>query len=271
VWAAVGLFAGLPLAALAWKAGGGGTPAGWTAAGFVSQVRTVLAADGRTLAGSLAAALGVGLVAGLLAWPACWLAGSSRWFTRFLFGLCVVLWLTPGPVVGFGLLEVIDRVVTAEAWVLDQFGLSPTFPPLRSALYDQPSAVPAAWAGVVRLFPVAVVVLWPAVRAVPRELLDAAKLDGFGPAGQWRLAVGPLTWPAFVRAVFGVSALALGEVSAGKVVNPPGYMTYVHRLFDQMHYGAESTVAALALVQITVTTTGAILLMRAVSGEPRRG
>jgi iron(III) transport system permease protein len=223
-------------------------------------VRTVLAADGRTLAGSAAAALGVGLTAGLLAWPACWLAGSSRWFARFLFGLCVVLWLTPGPVVGFGLEDLILRLVKAEGWVLDRLGASPTFPPVASALYDQPSPVPAAWAAVVRLFPVAVAVLWPAVRAVPRDLLDAAKLDG---VGEWRLVVGPLTWPAFVRAVFAVAALALGEVSAGKVVNPAGYSTYVHRLFDQMHYGAESTVAALALVQIAVTAAGVGLLMRA--------
>ncbi|HVK17382.1 MAG TPA: hypothetical protein VM533_10565 [Fimbriiglobus sp.] len=250
-WLAAGLFAGLPLAALVWKAGGGGTRLGWTAASFVDDLYKVLRTDGEVLLGSLSAAVGTGLIAAGLAWVACWLANGSRWFGRFLFVLCVVLAVTPGPVVGLGLKSAIAHLVDTEEWVLGRVGLSLAFPPLRSLLYDQPSPVPAGWAALVRLFPVAVAVIWPAVRAVPRDLLEAATLDG---VSVWRYVLVPLTGPAAAQAALAVAALALGEVSASKLVNPPFRTAYVLRLFDLMHYGAESTVAALCLLQLAATT-----------------
>ncbi|HET6572766.1 MAG TPA: hypothetical protein VFG68_04120 [Fimbriiglobus sp.] len=251
VWLAAALFAGLPLAALAWKAGGGGTQHGWGPVELAEGLRKVVRTDGRVLLVSLSAAVGSGLVAAGLAWAACGLAGGSRWFGRSLFVLCVVLAVTPGPVVGLGLKDAIAGLVDAEEWVLARAGVSLTFPPLRSALFDQPLPIAAAWAAVVRLFPVAVVVIWPAVRAVPRDLLEAAKLDG---VSVWRYVLVPLTGPAVVWAVLAVAALALGEVSASKLVEPPGWPSYILRLFDLMHYGAESTVAALCLMQLAATT-----------------
>jgi iron(III) transport system permease protein len=251
VWLAAGLFAGLPLAALLWKAGGGGTRDGWGPVALAEELRKVLRTDGEVLLGSLTAAVGSGLVAAGLAWVACRLANGSRWFGRFLFVLCVVLAVTPGPVVGLGLKSAIASLVDAEEWVLARMGLSLTFPPLRSLLYDQPSPVSAGWAAVVRLFPVAVAVIWPAVRAVPRDLLEAVRLDG---VSVWRYVLIPLTGPAAAQAALAVAALALGEVSASKLVNPPFRTAYVLRLFDLMHYGAESTVAALCLLQLAATT-----------------
>jgi ABC-type spermidine/putrescine transport system permease subunit II len=91
-------------------------------------------------------------------------------------------------------------------------------------------------------------------------LLDAAAVDGIG---RWGAVYGPLTGPAFVRAGLAVAALALGEVSAGKLVQPPAAPAYILRVFDQMHYGTDSTVAALALVQIAASTVfGLVLLVR---------
>ncbi|MFO0851253.1 MAG: ABC transporter permease subunit [Gemmataceae bacterium] len=247
VWAAALVFAGLPLAALAWKAGS------------VETVRTAWVVHWRVLVGSVGTAATAGLLAAGLTWVACWQATGSRWFARLLFVACVVLWVTPGPVVGFGLLDTIRGLVRVEGDALNRLGVSVAFPPLASALYDQPSPVPTVWAAVVRFFPVAVAVLWPAVRAVPRELLDLAKLDG---VSEWRLVVAPLTGPAFVRAGVAVAALALGEVSSTKIVVPPGREEFVLRVFDQMHYGSESSVAALCLLQIAATTAVAGLLVR---------
>jgi ABC-type Fe3+ transport system permease subunit len=165
----------------------------------------------------------------------------------------VAAWLTPGPLVGLGLKELVRHLLNAEDAVLAAAGVAPTFPPLRSALYDQPSPLPAMWAAAIRFFPVAVAVCWPAVRAVPRELSEAAALDGAGVWGEWRLVTWPLTRPAFYRAAAAVAVLALGEISAGKVVSPPQYRAYMFELFYQMHYGAEAAVAALCLVQVAVT------------------
>jgi iron(III) transport system permease protein len=250
-WIVVGLFAVLPLLALVLKAATGG---------LFAQVRTVIEANRLVLLTSLlwSAVTGVG-VAMLARW-ACWQAVRSRAFGRFLVVLCVVLFLTPGPLVGLGLKDVIRWLVDLEAWALNAVGVRLSFPPLSSLLYDQPSPVPVVWAAAVRLFPVACVVLWPSVRAIPRELWEAVALDGHGFRGEWRLVAGPFTRGAYVRAAVAVAALSLGEVSAGKLVTPPGYETFILRLFAQMHYGAESTVAALCLVQIAASAAFAALL-----------
>lgn len=253
VWLAVGLVTLLPLAALVWKAAGGGTREGVMAAHLAAQLAKVIRTDGTVLVGNMLSSLAVGFLAAGLAWAACWGVSRSRFGRRVLFVLCVVLWLTPGPVIGLGLLDAIRHLLDAEDWLLAALGAKVEFPPLRSLLYDQPSPVPAGWASVLRFFPIAVVVVWPAVRAVPRNLLEAVTLDGFGWRGEWRLVVAPLTGVAFLRASLAVAALALGEVSATKIVNPPFRGTFILRLFDQMHYGAEATVAALCLLQVAAT------------------
>ncbi len=253
LWGAAIVFAGVPIAAIVWKAGGGGTRLGWDIPGLGSAVGRVLRTDGGTLAGSIGTAAVAGGIAAGLAWIAAWFAVESRNFGRFLLLLCIALWVTPGPLVGLGLKRTIAVLLDAEDAALGVTGVSLTFPPMRSMLYDQPSPVPAAWAAVIRFFPVAVILIWPAMRAIPRELREAAKLDGFGAIGTWKLVVIPLTGHAATRAAIAVAALTLGEVSAGKLVNPPFRSAYILRLFDQMHYGADSTVASLCLVQLAAT------------------
>jgi iron(III) transport system permease protein len=273
-WLAVLAFDGLPLAALVWKAGGGGSPAGWTHNFLENELVKVARSDGLVLLGSAGTASAVGLAAAALAWPACRLAAGSRGFGRFLFGLCVVLAVTPGPIAGRGLKLAINDLLDIEERVFDRLEIWPTFYPLKSALYDQPSPLPAGWATLVRLFPIAVAVLWPAVRAIPRDLDELARMDGLGVLGTWKRVVVPLTAPAAGWAVVAVAALALGEVSASKLVNPPSRPTYILRVFDQMHYGADSTVAALSLLQLAATAglivLGSWLLAYRNSGSARR-
>ena len=252
-WGIVLLFAGVPLAALVWKASGDHHTVGE----LVRQLDKVISADGGRVGLSILWAAVTGIAVAWAARRACGAAARNRWFAGFLFVLGVSAFLIPGPLVGFGLKEVIRRLVLAEDALFATLGVRPSFPPLASLLYDQPSPVPAMWAAAVRLFPVACVVLWPAVRAIPRELWDAAAVDGHGRGGEWRLVVAPFTRGAFGRAAVAVAALALCEVSAGKVVTPPGYESFVMWLFTQMHYGAESTVAALCLMQVAVSAAAA--------------
>jgi iron(III) transport system permease protein len=268
LWLGAALFAGLPLAALAWKAGGGGTREGWRPEAQADTLARVVRADGPVLAGSAGTAAFTGAVAAAAAYVSCRLAVGSRGFAVFLVVLCAVSWATPGPLAGLGLKAAIDAVVSAEAFFLDSCNVGASWEVFRPLLYDRPSPLPAVWAGLVRLFPVAVAVIWPAVRAVPRDLLDAAQIDGLSFVGEWRAVFGPLAGGAVVRAAVAVAALALGEVSASKLVNPPGRSAYVLRLFDQMHYGAESTVAALALVQVAATAAVAVALTAPVA-DPR--
>ena len=219
--------------------------------GSLRQFGAVVRAHGGSLADSLFWSGVAGLAAAGLALAACWAARRSRWFTRFFLLVAVLAWVTPAPLVGLGLKDAIDVLLAVEEAILGRLRLDPAYPPLRSLLYDQPSPVPALWATVVRYFPIAVAIHWPVVRSLPRELLDAAELDG-GVRARWRLVVWPGSRAAFVRAAAAVAVLGLGEVIAGKLVQPPGRESFAQELFNAMHYGADATVAAMSLMQIAV-------------------
>jgi len=244
-WALAGgvvvlLFAGVPLTALVVKASGGG---------LFHNLLTQIRALWQIILPSVLWAAVAGVVTAWLARRACWHAARSRWFAGLLVAVCALLFLAPGPVVGFGLKWDIQQLVQFEDRLLGGRNAIP-FPPLATALSDQPSPLPVLWAAVVRLFPVACVVLWPAVRSIPHELYEAAAIDG---GNEWRWVVGPGTWRAFAAAAVGVTALSLGEVSAAKLTAPPGYKSFILEFFQQAHYGAEEMVAALALVQLALT------------------
>ena len=256
----VTLFALMPVGALVWVAGGGRSAEGWSPAFLDGELAKVLRTDGVILAGSCGTAAVAGVVTVSLAVVTAWGATRSRGVALVVALVAVALAVTPGPVVGLGLKRAVGAAVDAEAAALTSLGVTPDFPPLRSTLYDQPSPLPAVAASTVRFFPLALLIVTPAFLAVPRELCDAARLDGLGVVAEWRRVIGPVVRPAAVIAVIAVAALSLGEVSAAKLVNPPGRDASILRLFDQMHYGAESTVAALALLPLLPAALVAWLL-----------
>ena len=239
-WMLVSVVVLAPLVALLRTAGGKGI------GGFFAEMWKVLRADGWLLLQSLFWAALAGAFAAWLARWCCGRAVVSRRFATVLLVLCSLLLLLPGPVLGFGLKSLILLLVQLEALVLPGGG------PAASLLYDRASPMPAVWACVVRFFPVACLLLWPSVRAVPKDLLEASLLDGGAWAGQWIRVLKPATRRAVWLAALAVTGCSLAEVSASKLVAPPGYESFVLRLFAQMHYGAESTVAALALLQCVV-------------------
>jgi ABC-type Fe3+ transport system permease subunit len=195
---------------------------------------------------SLAWSAAAGVLAAGLALLSSWTAADSRWMRRLLFVLVVALWAVPGPVLGFGLKEAIERLMDLEdvllAWT--------TVRPVRGVLYELSTPLPVLWAHVARLFPYAVAIVWPAVRDVPRDLRESARVDGATPWTEFRQVIWPATrWAAGI-AVIAVTALALGELAASKLVQVPGRQTFAQELFNQMHYAATTTTAALALVQL---------------------
>jgi iron(III) transport system permease protein len=253
----------LPIAALVWKAGGGANPQGWSAVAWLMQMAKTLQIDGVTLLQNAAECLGMSLLIVSLVWWVAWQSLRSARVARWVFALACIAIITPGPIVGMGIKSAIGFLVDAEAWVL-LHTLGPIeFPPLRSMLYDQPSPVPQGWVGLVRFAPWALIMIWPAMRAVPQDLLELAKLQGADAWAEWRDVVMPFTRPAWVFAVLAVAGLLLGEVSGSKLVNPPFRNVFILRLFDQMHYGAETTVAALALWELVpIAILGGLLSRR---------
>jgi ABC-type spermidine/putrescine transport system permease subunit II len=104
------------------------------------------------------------------------------------------------------------------------------------------------------------------VRAIPRELIEAARVDGATPLGELRLAIMPTAAPAILRAILAVAALSLGELSAGKLVATPGNQTLAQEIFQQMHYGVERNLAAMCLILLAlilaILTAGQLLFDR---------
>jgi ABC-type Fe3+ transport system permease subunit len=125
--------------------------------------------------------------------------------------------------------------------------------------------VPLLWADLLRFFPFALALLWPAVREVPPELREAARVDGAGPLAEFWLVVRPLTAAAFWRTVLAVGVLSLGELSAGKLVSTPGMPSFAETIFTKMHYGVTNDLAASCLLLLVFVTAGAALL-----SAPRR-
>jgi iron(III) transport system permease protein len=109
-----------------------------------------------------------------------------------------------------------------------------------------------------RLFPFAVALVWPVVRLVPAELFDAARVDGASAAGELRHVVWPLSAVAAGRATLAVAVLALGELSASKLVATPDGGTFAHEVFTRMHYGVANQLAAMCLLLLAMT---AVLLI----------
>jgi ABC-type Fe3+ transport system permease subunit len=224
--AAAGLFLGLPVGSLVWRAGLHGTPPAWSGPVALRHLLLVARADGRLITDSLLLAGGAGVLCAGLGLLACWAALGAGWFRTGLLALMALAWALPGPVAGFGLKGTIEQVLNLteprppareddrgpdDKPATD--GLDPPrkgLPgagrtwrppsPLARALWYGPSLAPVLWADLLRLFPCAVAVLWPVVRLLPPELRDAARVDGARPPQELRLVVWPLAAPACLRA-----------------------------------------------------------------------
>jgi iron(III) transport system permease protein len=260
----VALFAGVPVLALVWKAGRTGSPVVWSALYTLQQLGSVAIGKGGLIAETMLLAGCTGLVAVALALPASWLSVESRPFRVLLLFMLAIALAMPGPVVGFGLKLAINHILSVEELIFPPYA-----GPMRFLLYDGPSMLPVLWVCVIRFFPVAVAILWPTVRMLPVELREAARVDGATPVDEFFRVVLPLTRRACLMAALAVAVLSLGELSAGKLVETPGSTTLAHVIFEQMHRGVPSDVAALCLVLLLAVAAGGALV-GAISrkGEP---
>lgn len=241
LWALVLSFAGLPIARL-WALVGGFPELLASLRMFTPELLTSVATC--TAAAALAA-----LIAPRLAWT---LASSPA--RRPLAGRLIALWMVimlslPAPLLGIGLVELLNR------------------PGPLGALYDSPAVLVLTY--LLRFLPVAVLIVYPAARAIPNELLHAARADGCDNAQLQSRLVNPLLRPAAVIAFLVTWLLAMGELPATLLVTPPGYTTAGARFFTLVHYGLAGEAAALSLLSALCTLIPAALLASLLLG--RRG
>ncbi len=252
----VGNGAALPLYALIWRAGrvGGiaaaGRPPAWSLPGLLGTLRFAWDEASGPLSQSVALAAAGATAAVALAWSLAWLSrnrGPWRVLTIAATALALAL---PGPVAGMALVfayRSIPRVYDSSAMIV--------------------------LAAVLRTFPYAVLVAWPAVRSIPTAYLDAALVDGLQRWGQ-ALRVGlPLTRSSVVAAWGVAFALALGELPATNLVTPPGLNPLSVLIWGLLHTGVESHLAGVVLVMLcAVAAAGgfATLALSRIRVIPRR-
>jgi len=162
----------------------------------------------------------------LLAW---WLRDVRAGSLPVLAALSAALAL-PGPLVALGIIFLLNR---------DLPGLT--------TLYDQTLLAP--WlALIVRTLPWTTLVLWFAVRSVPKDVLDAAAIDGAGSARRLVRIVLPLRRGALLLAWLVAFVLSVGDMAFTVIVLPPGVETISVRIFRLIHAAADSEVAAVCLM-----------------------
>ncbi|QDU64691.1 spermidine/putrescine ABC transporter membrane protein [Planctomycetes bacterium Pan216] len=240
----------LPLGALGRQLGLTSSPSGevrWSSPTAWHYLARELASGWSTilanLAGSLVTALGVTIVAILLAWHHRWSGEVTR---AALLGLACWLFVLPGPVLGVGLIALFNR---------------PGYLGIPGLIYDSPAIV--FLAQLLRALPLAFLITSSVFDRMDRHLFDAAIVEG---ADAWNLLTKVALWPA--RHAVGLAVLvswatSLAELSATKIVAPPGLDILSLRVFSLLHVGTGSEQAALALLLIgcaTLFATAVVLL-----------
>ncbi len=187
------------------------------------------------------------LIGGLAATAAVVVATALAWFARggrlraapalLVAAICLAL---PAPLIGLGLIRLLNR---------------PEVPGL-VFLYDR--SILAPWlALVVRCLPPATLILWHAMRTVPREMLDAAAVDGAGCLRQLVWIALPCRVAAVVLAWVVAFAVALGDLGAVILVAPPGVRTLSMHIFDLLHSSVEDRVAGISLALVVLFAAAA--------------
>ena len=239
-WSFVALLLALPIASLILKAGfvSSRTSSGVLVHGW-SLIRTfeVLATAPRLFRyeflWSLVSAIAAASAATVCALLLTWFAQRGGWRVVPLALALTAGLAIPGPLIGVSIIWLLNReAIPGFTW-----------------LYDRTIAAPAL-AQMIRALPIATLVVWPALATVPRQVLEAAELDGLGRWRQlFRIAM-PQRRPALLAAWLLSAAVAFGDLSHSLLVIPPGMDTIQRRLFGLVHAGVDEQVAALSLLMV---------------------
>ena len=250
----------LPLASLVWKAGvvveqtDAGRMRSWSLAKCAtmvlgSQTRVTRSGQWRLrpetvnslMIDGAAATAAVGL-----AFPLAWLARRRSVRAGLVLAAVAGLLAVPGPVVGLAIIAIFNR--PEQPWLI--------------WLYDRTLAAPCL-AAAVHALPLAMLVLWPSLRALPEESLESAAVDGAGWWARITRVVLPRQRAALAVAWLVSFAWSVGELDASLLVAPPGVQTLALHIFGLLHFGVEDQVAGicLAIYLLAQILTGLIWLL----------
>jgi iron(III) transport system permease protein len=273
----VGNALSLPLYGLIWRAGrvGGkatlGQPPVWSLHGLGGTLQFAAGEIWQPLLWSLfwtaAAATAAAFLSLLLGWAA---RRSPLWNLIAMATLCLTL-ATPGPVAGMALklAYLTTPPITIPYLAVPSFKLGWVTLP---SIYD--SALMIVMAQSLRSLPYAILVLWPFLRSLSQDYLDAAALDGLDRRRQFLRVVVPLSLRCIVAAWAVAFAIGLGELAATNIAAPPmrfGQTPISVVIWGLLHTGVESHLAGVALIVLIAVAmaglfaTAAIWSLRAIA------
>lgn len=135
-------------------------------------------------------------------------------------------------------------------------------------LYDH--TIAAVWlAQTLRALPLATLVLWYALTTLPEPWLELARLEGASSFALWRRVVLPERRSAVALAFLAALVVALGELSASVLTEPPGVSTLAIRVAQLIHFGVDDQLAGICLLLTAVY--GLLVLTVACCALRRRG
>jgi ABC-type Fe3+ transport system permease subunit len=187
----------------------------------------------------------------LAAVPLAWSMRRPRQAPVVRLALLATCLTIPGPLLGLGVIRALNQPAESVLGFLGR-------------LYDSNFA---PWlVQTVRAVPLATLILWPALASVPQSMLDTAATDGSGWLRRLLWIALPQRWPAVAAAWLVGFAVAVGELGATVLVQPPGEQAISVSIFQLLHYGVDDRAAAICLVMLAgvaaLTAIAAALLMR---------
>lgn len=238
VLAAVSGTVALPVGNLVYKVGETLRPTGdalvrhWSAGRFIDVLAPIScrydAEFGWTvLISSLAAT-----VALVLSAPLAWLARRGGLRATPALATAAVCLATPGPLVGLGVIWLLDRDVPLVIWLYDRTVLAPVL------------------AMLVRILPITILLCWYALRSISDDVLDSAATDGAGPWRRFWLIAAPQRVSAVGAAWLAAFIVASGDLACSILVVPPGVTTVPIRVFLLIHSGVDDQVAGICLTSL---------------------
>jgi iron(III) transport system permease protein len=248
-WVVIVVIVGVPVANLVYQAGLQVTLIDqlprreWSAARCVNMMVRSPLVFGSEWLNSLMLAQLVAVAVLAIASPLAWWSRSGGRRLGGVTVLTAVCLAVPAPLLAVGII----RLLNQPGWVAFNW------------VYDQ-TLVPVWIVQSVKALPLALLILWPAMRTVPDPLLDMARVDGWSRLHRYgRLGV-RLTLPAHAVAWLVTAATSLAELAGTVLVIPPGFNTLSVTVFQLVHYGVEDRLAGLCLA----LWAGAIMLALAI-------
>ena len=157
---------------------------------------------------------------------------------------------------GWRTLDTLSLLPLATSAVTLGFGYLLAFPGLSSSLYG------IILAHTLIAFPFVVRSVLPALRALPPNLLHAARMLGSSPLTILRRVELPLLVPSLIAAASFAFAVSMGEFGATLVLQRPEFATIPVAIFDRLgRPGAANYGAALALSVLLMMITGAVMVL----------